>query len=118
MPKVSGLSALEEIMRIAPTPILVVSGVSQRSAKATLAALDAGAIDFILKFEPGQPTARAALEREILAKVRAAAQVPVIRSLRRGRLAAVPATSARTLPGRAGRELAVAVIGASTGGPV
>jgi two-component system chemotaxis response regulator CheB len=82
MPEMNGLEALEYIMYDCPTPVVLVSGVSRRAATITLQALDMGAVDFILKYTPGVDTDPAALRQEIMAKVRAASQIKVIRSLR------------------------------------
>jgi two-component system chemotaxis response regulator CheB len=82
MPEMNGLEALEHIMYDCPTPVVLVSGVSRRAAAITLQALDLGAVDFILKYIPGLDTNPEALRQEIMAKVRAASQIKVIRSLR------------------------------------
>ncbi|SMY31867.1 protein-glutamate methylesterase/protein-glutamine glutaminase [Photobacterium andalusiense] len=49
MPVMDGITAVREIMKIAPTPILMFSSLTQDGAKATLDALDAGALDFLPK---------------------------------------------------------------------
>jgi two-component system, chemotaxis family, protein-glutamate methylesterase/glutaminase len=99
MPDMDGVEALEEIMRDCPTPVVVITGVSGTSAIQTLRALDAGATDFVLKFDPAMPTSPEALSREIVTKLRRSARRPA---------AAVPANA--SLSG-------VVVVGASTGGP-
>ena len=86
MPEMNGLEALEHIMYDCPTPVVLVSGVSRRAAAITLQALDMGAVDFVLKYTPGVDTNPEALRQEIMAKVRAASQIKVIRSLRSRRL--------------------------------
>lgn len=123
MPGGDGLAALEEIMLEAPTPVVVITGASGAAAGRTLEALELGAVDFVLKYSPGCGLDPAALRREIVAKVEAAAKIRVIRSLRR-RPAASPAapTAGRARPLDAApavhQPLAVVVVGASTGGPV
>ena len=128
MPGLDGLSALEILMREVPTPVVVVSGVSGRAATRTLAALEAGAVDFVLKYEPGADTDPEALRREIVAKVEAASRIRVIRTLPPRQAETKPAPGGvvvdfpelpprdrlieRLLPG------GVVVIGASTGGPL
>jgi len=75
MPVLDGLSAVKEIMKIKPTPILMVSSLTSDDADITFECLDAGAVDFILK--PGTITLRVAeSEAEILAKVKVAASLP------------------------------------------
>ena len=49
MPVMDGITAVREIMKISPTPILMFSSLTQAGAKATLDALDAGALDFLPK---------------------------------------------------------------------
>jgi two-component system, chemotaxis family, protein-glutamate methylesterase/glutaminase len=134
MPEVNGLEAVAAIMRDHPTPVVIISGVSGHAATMTLQALDLGAVDFVFKYIPGSHTDPVALRREILAKLRAAAKIRVVRSLaqgshaassqralggedwRRAPAAALGASAADTVGRHAG--CAVIVIGASTGGPL
>ncbi len=75
MPVMDGVTAVKHIMKIKPTPILMVSSLTSEDADITFEALDAGAIDFILK--PGTITLRLEeSEQEILDKVKAATSIP------------------------------------------
>ncbi len=123
MPEMDGLEALARIMRECPTPVVAVSGVSGRAATRALQALDLGAVDFVLKYAPGAHIRPAEMCREILAKVRSASRIRVVRSVggrtrdaRRPRLDPAICTPCR--PGQEPGGAAVVVIGASTGGPV
>ncbi|MDN3682624.1 chemotaxis response regulator protein-glutamate methylesterase [Vibrio tapetis subsp. quintayensis] len=49
MPVMDGITAVREIMKVQPTPILMFSSLTHDGAKATLDALDAGALDFLPK---------------------------------------------------------------------
>ena len=49
MPVMDGITAVREIMRIRPTPVLMFSSLTTDGAQATLDALDAGAVDFLMK---------------------------------------------------------------------
>lgn len=49
MPVMDGLTALRNIMRIRPTPVLMFSSLTYDGARVTLDALDAGAVDFLPK---------------------------------------------------------------------
>lgn len=130
MPELDGLGALERIMQQTPTPVVMISGASGQAARKTLSALDLGAVDFVLKFSPGSAVDPQSLRHEIVSKVRAAAQIRVIRSLRsRGGeirpvpLPKLPATPVRPVeapspPTAALLPGGVVVVGASTGGPV
>ncbi|KKD01144.1 protein-glutamate methylesterase/protein-glutamine glutaminase [Photobacterium halotolerans] len=49
MPVMDGITAVREIMKSNPTPILMFSSLTHEGARATLDALDAGALDFLPK---------------------------------------------------------------------
>ena len=49
MPVLDGLSALEKIMAVKPTPVIMVSSLTQSGAEATIKALSLGAVDFVAK---------------------------------------------------------------------
>lgn len=49
MPIMNGLDALDAIMKECPTPVVMVSSLTEEGAQATLSALEKGAIDFIPK---------------------------------------------------------------------
>lgn len=49
MPVMNGIEAVREIMRTSPTPILMFSSLTRDGAKATMDALEAGALDFLPK---------------------------------------------------------------------
>lgn len=128
LPGMSGLEALDRLMHQTPTPVVVVSGVSRGAALTTLRALELGAVDFVLKYNPLSDTDPAALRAEILDKVRQAARVKVVRSLPGSQVAAPRAPVAEQeappppppTPRRAigdTRSQKVVVVGASTGGP-
>ncbi|MCB8814140.1 protein-glutamate methylesterase/protein-glutamine glutaminase [Desulfosporosinus shakirovi] len=75
MPIMDGLQALEEIMRWQPTPVIILSSVTTEGAKATLKALDLGAIDVVVK-PSGKPGDNLqALSHDLIEKVKAAALV-------------------------------------------
>jgi two-component system chemotaxis response regulator CheB len=116
MPVMDGVEFLKEQMRRRPVPVVVCS-IAHESGEQALGALEAGAVDFVRK-----PTALATekvfeIADELIAKVTAAAGVPMSRveSVR----AALPAGSAPAEPRpRAGASVVdLVVIGISTGGP-
>lgn len=112
MPRLDGVGFVREQMRRNPVPILILS-VAPQDAEPALAALDAGAVDFVQK-----PTALAnddllRIREELIDKVKAAAGAPVARlRVDQPPVAAAPQGSIRA----SGRIQAV-VIGVSTGGP-
>lgn len=75
MPKMNGLEFLEKIMRLRPTPVVMVSTLTQSGADVTLQALELGAVDCVGK-PVGGVTAQDAFA-ELTAKVKAAARARV-----------------------------------------
>ncbi len=77
MPVMDGLTALKHIMIKRPTPVVMVSTLTQSGAKATFDALKYGAVDFIRK--PGQSDDATIRKRRqsILDKVHRAASVQI-----------------------------------------
>jgi two-component system chemotaxis response regulator CheB len=49
MPEMNGLDFLEKLMRLRPTPVIMVSTLTQRGAEATMRALELGAVDCYAK---------------------------------------------------------------------
>lgn len=111
MPNMNGLAFLDKLMRLRPTPVVMVSTLTSKGASETLLALELGAVDFAQK--PGHDLAGGieGFGAEVRRKVRAAAQSDV-----KGRaLAQAPAPDVgiKTAAGPAGSVIA---LGASTGG--
>ena len=82
MPHMDGLTAVEHIMTIAPTPILMISSLTREGAEATLKALDFGAIDFVPKPSGYVSLDIGDLANEILAKIKLAAKIRVVRTVK------------------------------------
>lgn len=111
MPGMNGLQFLEKLMRLRPTPVVMVSTLTKKGASETLLALELGAVDFVAKpsaeFEGGIEAFGAGLRD----KIRAAAKSDV-----RGRStsrAEAPKIAVKTAAAPEGSLIA---IGASTGG--
>jgi two-component system chemotaxis response regulator CheB len=49
MPRMNGLDFLEKLMRLRPTPVVMVSTLTEQGSEVTLRALELGAVDFIAK---------------------------------------------------------------------
>ena len=112
MPEMDGVAFVREQMARRPVPIIIMS-IASESGEQVLAALDAGAIDFVHK-----PTALATdklleVADELIEKVKAAAQAPMRIRPATGK-AAVPVELPAIRPGSATQVL---VVGTSTGGP-
>lgn len=110
MPRMDGLEFLEKLMRLRPTPVLMVSSLTEKGSEITMRALELGAVDFVTK--PKLDIARGMREyvEEIGDKLRVAA---------RARVRALAPSPARQLPHLGGDRVStekLLVIGASTGG--
>lgn len=53
MPIMDGIQALERLMQVQPTPVIMLSNLTWSGADVTLQALELGAVDFIVKPHPG-----------------------------------------------------------------
>ena len=73
MPKVDGLRFLEVMMKAMPTPVVMISTLTERGADATLRALELGAVDFMAKPKLGVAEGMAEYAALIVEKIKAAA---------------------------------------------
>ena len=78
MPLMDGLAALEQIMAVKPTPVVMVSSLTKSGADATIKALSLGAVDFVAK-SAGAISRIDEIEKDLLQTCRAAAGVSGIR---------------------------------------
>ena len=148
MPVMDGISAVREIMARSPTPILMFSSLTHEGAKATLDALDAGALDFLpKKFEDIardkeeaisllQQRVKAIARRRVFASpsrpspssTASGSNLASPMGLRTGQRASITASSSERLTTaapaapvnfkRSGKQYQLMAIGTSTGGPV
>jgi len=127
MPVMDGITATREIMRSHPTPIIMFSSLTTDGAKATLDALDAGALDFLPKRFEDISTDREEARKLLCERVRHLARRPggstikakpsptaVKSSLPSGIVAKPYAVT----PIRSRGDIKLVAIGTSTGGPV
>ena len=77
MPRMDGLTFLNNLMRLHPMPVLMVSSLTERSADVTIAALEAGAVDFVTKPHAGLNDGLESLASELCDKLRAAASANI-----------------------------------------
>lgn len=110
MPHMDGLTFLRKIMALRPTPVIMISTLTQRGADTTFEALEAGAVDFVAKPTGGLAEAMVGLAAEIQTKVKAAAGSRV--GIRR----AAPAPSVARPPRPQRQADKIVFVGASTGG--
>ncbi len=117
MPRMDGIDFLAKLMRLRPTPVVMVSTLTERGADVTLRALELGAVDFVAKPKVGVADGLRLLADDITDKVRVAAQATLRRppsAATKAAEAARPAAPMSAL-GRLSTEKIV-FIGASTGG--
>jgi two-component system chemotaxis response regulator CheB len=114
MPEMDGLTCLAKIMAERPTPVVMVSSLTEASALVTLEALELGAVDYVAK--PGGTVSLNLndVAEEIVGKVRGAAAARIGRA--RGLRERVRATAAPRRVVNAG-EVDLLLVGSSTGGP-
>ena len=129
MPRMDGITFLENLMRLRPMPVVMVSSLTQKGADVTLRALELGAIDFVTKPKIDVAGSLANYAEELIAKVKVAAgarvnarsstarKAPVVHALhpeqRHSADAVLPASNGKRVLRTTDRIIA---IGASTGG--
>ncbi|MXV07551.1 MULTISPECIES: protein-glutamate methylesterase/protein-glutamine glutaminase [unclassified Xanthomonas] len=77
MPRMDGLAFLENLMRLRPTPVVMISSLTERGADTTLQALSLGAVDFISKPKLDVARGLEGYAEEIITKVKNAAKAKV-----------------------------------------
>jgi two-component system chemotaxis response regulator CheB len=129
MPGITGADAVRRIMSTRPTPVVMFSAHTQKGAKETFDALDAGALDFVTKPNGEVSADLSKVQDELVRKLTAAAgaragriaqSVPVRGAKPEGDASAIPRPSpSRTATPSSSPGLAkLCVIAVSTGGPV
>jgi two-component system chemotaxis response regulator CheB len=122
MPRMDGITFLENLMRLRPIPVVMVSSLTQRGADVTLRALELGAVDFVAKPRIDIAGTLGDYEEELIAKVKVAAGARVmpraavpkrVTDDRQSTSAVVPLLNVRSMLRTTDRFIA---IGASTGG--
>ncbi len=122
MPGIGGLEAIRRIMQHRPTPIIVLSAHARQGAELTLRALEAGAVDFMLKPSGNLSGGLDAVAAELIEKVKSASTVEVKAPERQEGWDLPPKTVERKPAARIVRScddrFDLVAIGTSTGGPV
>lgn len=80
MPRMDGLDFLARLMRLRPTPVVMISTLTEHGAEATMRALELGAVDFVSKPRIGVVDGLSDLSDQIVEKVRVAAKANVRRA--------------------------------------
>ncbi|MBV8679247.1 MAG: chemotaxis response regulator protein-glutamate methylesterase [Aquitalea sp.] len=113
MPRMDGLEFLRRLMRLRPTPVLMISSLTQSGSETTLSALELGAVDFLPKPTLDISNTMQTYADDIRDKIR---MVAAARVRRPALFAAIPATTAPRLAPALLRQNAIIAVGASTGG--
>ncbi|MEE8389662.1 MAG: chemotaxis response regulator protein-glutamate methylesterase [Anaerolineae bacterium] len=77
MPRMDGVTFLRRYMPVIPTPTVMVSALTERGKRITIAALEAGAVDVVLKPRVGVVDEFPTMMTDLRERVKAAAQVDV-----------------------------------------
>jgi len=107
MPRMDGITFLTKIMEHHPIPVIIVSSLAPKNSEMALTAIECGAVDVVAK--PGLAYSVDQVVPDLLAKIRAAAQIP--RSKLQMKSEAPKVRSALTVTTNK-----IIAIGASTGG--
>ena len=114
MPHMDGITFLRNLMRLRPTPVVMISTLTEKGAAVTLEALTLGAVDFIAKPKADVVNMLNSYAEEIISKVKMAARANLNSSNRALKTeTASVAEPPRTRP--LGNDRIIA-LGASTGG--
>ncbi len=111
MPRMDGLTFLQNLMRLRPMPVVMVSSLTEAGAQVTLDALALGAVDFVTKPKLDVERGLNNYASELCERVRSAARARVARLQPTTAAAASPAT-----PIKYRTTDRLIAIGASTGG--
>lgn len=117
MPVMDGLTALQELLKQRPVPVVMVSSLTQAGAETTVRALELGAVDFV-----GKPSGHISLDMaktrdELVRKVKQAAQARV-RVPRSAPTTGTPKIIKKPVVTSTARgRPPIVAIGCSTGGP-
>jgi len=124
MPGMSGIDAIRKIMAVRPTPIIVLSAHAEKGAEMTMLALEAGAVDFVLKPASSLSGGIEAVRKQLVESVKNAAGVRLSPNF--GAMDGKEAVLSKprsdvgrpTLAARRNTQVEIVSIGTSTGGPV
>lgn len=115
MPRMDGLSFLEKLMNARPTPVVMISTLTEEGADATLRALELGAVDFIPKPKLGIASGIREYTDLIVEKIQEAAVAKVKAPVKKN-VTALKAEQKIATGGRLQSTEKIIAIGASTGG--
>ncbi|ESS73357.1 chemotaxis response regulator protein-glutamate methylesterase CheB [Methyloglobulus morosus KoM1] len=115
MPKMDGITFLRNLMRLRPTPVVMISTLTEKGAGITLEALTLGAVDFIAKPKVDVVSTLNSYADEIISKVKMAARANLSNS-NRALKTREPDKIIEPANKRPGSDKTIIALGASTGG--
>jgi len=77
MPRMDGATFLENLMRLRPMPVVMISSLTERNAAMALRVLDIGAVDYVGKPQTSSAEDMTKYAEEVIQKVKAAGKVRV-----------------------------------------
>lgn len=110
MPRMDGITFLRKIMKHKPTPVVMVSSLTQKGAQVTLDALEAGAVDYVGKPHSNIYDGADSIKEELIRKVIGASKARV--SVKESK----PAERLLVKSSLASTTKKIIAIGSSTGG--
>jgi two-component system chemotaxis response regulator CheB len=117
MPKMNGLEFLDKLMRLKPTPVVMISTLTGEGSGTALRALELGAVDCVAKPRMDLSHGIRELGEEIVEKVRTAAQARVSPRAAAAPRTAKPAPSTTLVSASThAQHTRLVAVGASTGG--
>lgn len=122
MPHMDGLTFLRNLMRLRPMPVVMISSLTASGAEVTLDALDAGAIDFMVKRHPHDEHELELYSMEIIRRVKEAGRIKLANRAESNITNSAQDLSAfnsklSSTSGKAKYATKVMAVGSSTGGP-
>lgn len=123
MPNMDGITFLRNLMRLRPTPVVMISTLTEKGAAVTLEALTIGAVDFIAKPKVDVVNSLGNYAEEIISKVKMAARANIANAANQmlsaratEKIQGTVAQAAESLRKRIPSSSKIIALGASTGG--
>jgi len=122
MPRMDGVTFLRNLMRLKPMPVVMLSSLTSAGAEITFDALEAGAVDFMHKVQPGSREELNCYMQELIRRVKQAGSMKMLPKAGKKAVTDIPDLSQFKSKLNSGRQASPEIhrliaIGASTGGP-
>jgi two-component system, chemotaxis family, protein-glutamate methylesterase/glutaminase len=117
MPEMDGIQALETIMAVCPTPVVMLSSLTSENAKTTIKALQLGAVDFCLMPNAIISAGNGEKADSLISKIKTAAFSNMCRKVTQPEITGGTPDFLKQGTGKKAPFTTLVVIGSSTGGP-